>query len=496
MAPELAAEQLELDMAEVRSDSSLDSDPLLPPEHRDRERVSPRPNALPKLQLAVVYFVKLVIPLASTQSMPYINVLVASLAKAEGAKTGYYSGLVGSARSIAHLVTIYLWGRLSDRHGRKPVVIVGTALTGFFTLLFGISQTFPTVLLTVFLIGIFSGTTGAIHSIVGELVDSTNEAIAFPLYDIVSAIGFAVGPLIGGTFSNPATEFGGPWFDTPFWRHSIAATALLLAIFVLEETLPGKRGARKGPIRIHPDEDLESPISPVRRQHTDPLFRPSRSASESCSPCPSSACSALQRRPRLRRGQLNTVFVLQAYTPVEDGGLPSPYVSFPSAPSQIGRALGIMGTVSIFLKLGMPYCLRRFGVLTVFRFCMRSWPFTFAAMALLSFVAKKVDGAEGVVTEWTAVSFVLFLSRIGCMAFSIIMILTKDHTPGTSSLGTSNGLAEFAQSLASVFSPPSSLFAFSSSRHILGGHFWVVVMVLISVVSGWFAEQMKRYRDD
>ena len=33
------------------------------------------------------------------------------------------------------------------------------------------------------------------------------------------------------------------------------------------------------------------------------------------------------------------------------------------------------------------------------------------------------------------------------------MILTKDHTPGTSSLGTSNGLAEFAQAFASVFSP-------------------------------------------
>lgn len=87
-------------------------------------------------------------------------------------------------------------------------------------------------------------------------------------------------------------------------------------------------------------------------------------------------------------------------------------------PSQIGRALGVMGTVSIFLKLGMPYCLRRFGVLTVFRWCMRAWPVTFAAMALLSVFAQKVQGAEGLAAEWTAVSFVLFLSRIGCMAFS------------------------------------------------------------------------------
>ena len=41
--------------------------------------------------------------------------------------------------------------------------------------------------------GIFSGTTGAIHSIVGELTDSTNQGIAFPLYDIVAAVGFIIG---------------------------------------------------------------------------------------------------------------------------------------------------------------------------------------------------------------------------------------------------------------------------------------------------------------
>ena len=78
-----------------------------------------------------------------------------------------------------------------------------------------------------------------------------------------------------------------------------------------------------------------------------------------------------------------------------------------------------MGTLSIFLKLGMPFFLRRFGTLTVFRWCMRSWAATFASMALLPVVARNARGAaEGVAAEWAAVSVVLFLSRIGCMAFS------------------------------------------------------------------------------
>ncbi|KAI0916406.1 hypothetical protein AcV5_006893 [Taiwanofungus camphoratus] len=471
----------------------IETDPLL------HGRTRMRPNPLPKVQLGAVYAIKVVIPIASTQILPYLNVLVAELASSEGAETGYYSGLVGSASSIAHLLTIYLWGRLSDKYGRKPIIIIGTAWTTLFTLLFGLSRSFVTVLLTRFLTGIFSGTTGAIHSIVGELTDETNESTAFPLYDIVSAVGFVIGPLIGGTFANPATEFP-RWFDTPFWRTYpyflpclvtalIATIALILAVFVLEETLPSKRQAiklsddaasdRDAPTAAQEDHEIQLPRSKtlgVKALISIPVIR---------------AVCSLSAALGFVASCFNTVLVLQAYTPIESGGLAL-------SPSQIGRALSVMGFVSIFLKLALPALLRRFGVLTMFRFCMQSWPVTFASMSLLSILAKAAVAAEGKAVEWTAVGFVLFLSRIGCMAFSIIMILTKDHTPGSSSLGTSNGLAEFAQSLAGSFGPAfvSSLFAFSASKNILGGHLWVVVMVLITLLGGSVAESMKKYRDD
>ncbi|KZT10758.1 MFS general substrate transporter, partial [Laetiporus sulphureus 93-53] len=461
-------------------------------------RKATRPSPLPKLQLAVVYAVKLMIPLATTQSMPYINLLVAELVGSDDADTGYYSGLVGSAGSIAHILTIYAWGRLSDRYGRKPIIISGTALTAVCTLLFGLSRSFSSVLVTKFLIGGFSATTSAIHSVVGELTDSTNQATAFPLYDIVSAVGFALGPLIGGTFANPATEYPG-WFDTPFWRNYpyflpclittlLALVALFLAIFVLEETLPGRIALLKdldedsaliesSESTIDEAEIMDSPSKPlgVKVLLSTPVI---------LMVCASSGALAFVA------SCFNTVFVLQSYTSVENGGLGL-------KPAQIGQALTIMGTVSIFLKLSLPPLLRRFGTLTMFRFCMRSWPVTFASMSLLSLIAQRAVQPEGRAVEWVAVSFVLFLSRIGTMAFSIIMLLTKDHTPGTSSLGTSNGLAEFAQSLAAVFSPTivSSLFAFSVSKHVLDGHLWVIIMVVLAVFSGTFADRLKKFRD-
>lgn len=61
--------------------------------------VSPRgirspPNPLPTLQLAAIFAVKIIIPTAATQVMPYINAMIEELAASEGAKTGYYSGIV------------------------------------------------------------------------------------------------------------------------------------------------------------------------------------------------------------------------------------------------------------------------------------------------------------------------------------------------------------------------------------------------------------------
>lgn len=51
------------------------------------------PNPLPKTQLAIVYAIKLTLPIALTQTLPYYNVLIEKLASSEGADTGYYSGL-------------------------------------------------------------------------------------------------------------------------------------------------------------------------------------------------------------------------------------------------------------------------------------------------------------------------------------------------------------------------------------------------------------------
>lgn len=87
----------------ARPRSHHETEPLLA-----KERVEPNP--LPKAQLAVIYAIKLTLPIALTQSMPYYNVLIGKLAASEGADTGYYSGVtVGGIARAAVIPLVELW---------------------------------------------------------------------------------------------------------------------------------------------------------------------------------------------------------------------------------------------------------------------------------------------------------------------------------------------------------------------------------------------------
>jgi MFS family permease len=61
---------------------------------------------------------------------------------------GTYSGAIESLFGIAQLLTAFYWGALSDRVGRKPVILGGLAALSLSIFLFGLAKTFLWALLT------------------------------------------------------------------------------------------------------------------------------------------------------------------------------------------------------------------------------------------------------------------------------------------------------------------------------------------------------------
>ncbi|KAJ7895065.1 major facilitator superfamily transporter [Mycena leptocephala] len=186
-----------------------------------------KPTPLPKLQLAIIMLIQICEPLTSQSIYPYINQLVSELDITGGdeKKVGYYAGLE-SLFFITEAMTVLQWSRASDRIERKPILLVGLFGSAISMLCFGLSRTFWALVISRCLTGLLNGNTGVMKSALGDLTDSSNRAKGFayvPLWtlnyflgQVIWATGASLGPLIGGTLSNPHDRLP-KMFPAKFW---------------------------------------------------------------------------------------------------------------------------------------------------------------------------------------------------------------------------------------------------------------------------------------
>ena len=103
---------------------------------------------------------------------PYIYYMVRDFGITEDeSKISFYAGMVTSAFTLAEFSTSVLWGRLSDKIGRKPVLLMGLAGTGLSVLTFGFAQSLPVALFARALGGFLNG-----YGLWSPLVDGDRKA--------------------------------------------------------------------------------------------------------------------------------------------------------------------------------------------------------------------------------------------------------------------------------------------------------------------------------
>jgi MFS family permease len=100
-------------------------------------------------------------------------------------------------------ITVLYWSRLSDRVGRKPVLLVGLFGVTLSMILVGMSRSFWVLVFSRSLCGALNGNTGVAKSALGEITDNTNVAqgIIDPWANLAGAhetanIAFALFPLV------------------------------------------------------------------------------------------------------------------------------------------------------------------------------------------------------------------------------------------------------------------------------------------------------------
>jgi DHA1 family multidrug resistance protein-like MFS transporter len=144
-------------------------------------------------------------------------------------------GVIVSIFGVSKAITNLIFGAISDRTGRKPVIIVGIILTGIGGAVIGSSTRYVSMLFGTALIGVGGGA-----AFVGIMVSMTEVlplqiGLAMGLFQLAAYGGSSIGTFLGGIFS---VSYG---LRYPFYSLAIiSGLGAVLGIFLLPETKPKK----------------------------------------------------------------------------------------------------------------------------------------------------------------------------------------------------------------------------------------------------------------
>ncbi len=115
---------------------------------------------------------------------------------------GLVVGVLISSYAIAQLVSAPLWGRVSDRYGRRPALIIGLAFSAVAYVIFSYAGSLLVLLLSRLVQGAGGGTTGVIQAYVADATEPENRARSLGWISAATNLGVAIGPVLGSlTFS-------------------------------------------------------------------------------------------------------------------------------------------------------------------------------------------------------------------------------------------------------------------------------------------------------
>ncbi|OTA90022.1 hypothetical protein M434DRAFT_398262 [Hypoxylon sp. CO27-5] len=440
--------------------------PLLP---------KPEDKPLPKLQIFMLCYARLIEPIAFFSIFPYINQMVQANGQLDEADVGFYGGLIESLFSLTQMIVMLFWGRAADRWGRKPVLVSSLVGVAVSVSLFGLAHSIWQMIVLRCLAGVFAGTVVTIRTMVAEHSTPRTQARAFSWFAFSGNVGIFVGPLIGGALADPAHQypwaFGGvPFFEQyPYALSSIVVgcigmTAVVTSAVFIEETL---KKDTKSPHHTANSNDTEaeagsSPTSPP----VSPL---------DLLKAPGVGVVLYNYGHVMMLGFAYTAIVpVFWYTSPKLGG-------FGFTPLQISMFMGLTGiSQALWLLLIFPPLQHRLGTNGVLRACGLAYPFFIGVQAFLNLLLYQDTHVTNIVFWTVAPILVAFGSGVS-MAFTGVQLALNDVSPSPATLGTLNALALTVTSGLRAFCPVlfTSLFAVSVKKQLLWGYLvWLILTIL------------------
>ncbi|KAK6503812.1 hypothetical protein TWF481_008818 [Arthrobotrys musiformis] len=506
-----------------------------------------RPD-FPLHQLVVLSICRLVEPIAFTSIYPYIYYMVAHFhVTKNAAEIAMWTGGSIAAFAFAEMLTGMMWGRLSDKIGRKPVLIGGLLGTGLSMLLFGLAPSMPLALAARALGGLLNGNVGVIQTTVAELVPKREyQPRAFSIMPFIWSLGSIIGPTLGGMLAEPVSHYpdhfakGGLFDRFPYLLPNLVCTAICFigavnGILFLDETHPElidkpDRGRdvgfwiqdRLSDLLFSPQKTKPTATTPTE---TSPLLNPgSPPTPPSSSPTlaapdsrPASSSSSQTSKNPTRQAPIETwtpqvlhnvlAYAIIAFHSITYDQLLSVFLQSPSSSTRLRSPLvftggfgldtqtmgvlfsyqGILSTFFQFL-IFTPF-VHFFGVLRTFRFVAITYPFIYFLTPYMAFLPHDNDGLL-----FTVIYIVLSYKTIyGCLIYPVNSILLTNAAPSLLVLGEINGAAGSVASCMRAIAPVVSGWLYSKGveNGVMVLSWWAVGLVaaLGGIQALWITEE-------
>jgi multidrug resistance protein len=148
-------------------------------------------------------------------------------------------GLITASYAVMQLLFAPVWGRLSDRHGRRPIILISLAGSAVSALMIGLAGTLLVLWIARVLQGIAGASYAAAQAYVADVTTKEERARGMGMIGAAFGLGFILGPAFGAIFS--AVDERLPFF--------VAAGLAALNLLIAHRRLPESRrpGASEAP---------------------------------------------------------------------------------------------------------------------------------------------------------------------------------------------------------------------------------------------------------
>ena len=164
--------------------------------------------------------------------IPVLPHLIEQFVGGDTAHAAYWVGAFGFVFAAIQFVTSPIQGALSDRFGRRPVVLLSCLGLGLDFIFMALANSLPWLMVGRIISGITSASFSTANAYIADVTPPDQRAKSYGMIGAAFGLGFVIGPLIGG-------QLGEIDLRLPFWfAAGLALLNFLYGWFVLPESLP------------------------------------------------------------------------------------------------------------------------------------------------------------------------------------------------------------------------------------------------------------------